>query len=185
MKTIIIEDKERVEEIISRCDICYVGITDLEGDPYVIPMNFGYQDGVIYLHSGPTGSSIDMLNKNNKVCITFSIDHELVFQHPQVACSYRMKAKSVICRGKVGFIEDLDEKRQALDIIMKHYIDREFIYSDPAVKNVKIWGFLLIRSVLKNMRFRIISNSKPALFYFARCKTSYTPGCTDVVHPGV
>ena len=24
MKTIIIEDKERVEEIISRCDICYV-----------------------------------------------------------------------------------------------------------------------------------------------------------------
>ncbi|MDD3209951.1 pyridoxamine 5'-phosphate oxidase family protein [Bacteroides graminisolvens] len=139
MKTIIIENKERVEEIISRCDICYVGITDLEGDPYVIPMNFGYQDGVIYLHSGPTGSSIDMLNKNNKVCITFSIDHELVFQHPQVACSYRMKAKSVICRGKVGFIEDLDEKRQALDIIMKHYIDREFIYSDPAVKNVKIW----------------------------------------------
>ena len=44
MKTIIIEDKERVEEIISRCEICYVGITDLEGDPYVIPMNFGYQD---------------------------------------------------------------------------------------------------------------------------------------------
>ena len=136
MKTIIIEDKERVEEIISRCEICYVGITDLEGDPYVIPMNFGYQDGVIYLHSGPTGSSIDMLNKNNKVCITFSIDHELVFQHPQVACSYRMKAKSVICRGKVGFIEDLDEKRQALDIIMKHYIDREFIYSDPAVEMI-------------------------------------------------
>ena len=61
MKTVIIENKEQVEEIISRCDICFVGITDLEGNPYVIPMNFGYQDGVIYLHSGPTGSSIDML----------------------------------------------------------------------------------------------------------------------------
>ena len=70
MKTVIIENKEQVEEIISRCDICFVGITDLEGNPYVIPMNFGYQDGVIYLHSGPTGSSIDMLARNNRVCIT-------------------------------------------------------------------------------------------------------------------
>ena len=66
MKTVIIENKEQVEEIISRCDICFVGITDLEGNPYVIPMNFGYQDGVIYLHSGPTGSSIDMLARNNR-----------------------------------------------------------------------------------------------------------------------
>lgn len=57
MKTVIIENKEQVEEIISRCDICFVGITDLEGNPYVIPMNFGYQDGVIYLHSGPTAAA--------------------------------------------------------------------------------------------------------------------------------
>lgn len=139
MKTIIIEDQQRVEEIISRCDICFVGITDLEGNPYVIPMNFGYRNGVIYLHSGPTGSSIDMLAHNNRVCVTFSVDHELVFQHPKVACSYRMKAKSVICRGHVEFIEDMDHKREALNIIMKQYSSREFIYSEPAVRNVKIW----------------------------------------------
>ncbi|MBP6065308.1 pyridoxamine 5'-phosphate oxidase family protein [Bacteroides sp.] len=139
MKTINIEDQQRVEEIISRCDVCFVGITDLEGNPYVIPMNFGYRDGVIYLHSGPTGSSIDMLMRNNRVCVTFSIDHELVFQHPKVACSYRMKSKSVICRGRVNFIDDMDDKREALNIIMQHYSSREFTYSDPAVRNVKIW----------------------------------------------
>lgn len=83
MKTVIIENKEQVEEIISRCDICFVGITDLEGNPYVIPMNFGYQDGVIYLHSGPTGSSIDMLARNNRVCITFSVDHDWYFSIPK------------------------------------------------------------------------------------------------------
>ena len=139
MKTINIEDQQRVEEIISRCDVCFVGITDLEGNPYVIPMNFGYRDGVIYLHSGPTGSSIDMLMRNNRVCVTFSIDHELVFQHPKVACSYRMKSKSVICRGRVNFIDDMDDKREALNIIMQPYSSREFTYSDPAVRNVKIW----------------------------------------------
>lgn len=139
MKTVIIEDQQRVEEIIKRCDICYVGITDLEGNPYVIPMNFGYRDGVIYIHSGPTGSCIDMLERNNRVCITFSVDHELVFQHPEVACSYRMRAKSVICRGNVNYIEDMDDKREALNILMRQYSGREFVYSDPAVRNVKIW----------------------------------------------
>lgn len=149
MKTVTIEEREKIEQIIQRSDICFLGITDLEGNPYVIPMNFGYKDGVIYLHSGPTGSSIDMLARNNNVCITFSIDHELVFQHPKVACSYRMKAKSVICRGKVNFIEDMEKKREALDIMMQHYSSREFVYSDPAVRNVKIWEIPIERVTAK------------------------------------
>ena len=139
MKTIALEDKADIEAIISRCDICYVGMVDKEGFPYVIPMNFGYKDNTLYLHSAPTGHIIDILDSNNHVCITFSIDHELVFQHPKVAWSYRMKAKSVICRGKVEFVEELDEKRNILDIIMLHYSGRMFEYGDPAVRNVKIW----------------------------------------------
>ena len=35
MKTFIIEDKQRIESIILHCDACFVGITDLEGNPYV------------------------------------------------------------------------------------------------------------------------------------------------------
>lgn len=139
MKTIILNEQEAAEKVIAQSDICYVGMVDLNNEPYVIPMNFGYNEGVIYLHSAPTGSCIDILNKNNSICITFSIDHQLVFQHPKVACSYRMKAKSAICRGSVDFIEDLEEKRKALNIIMSHYSDKTFEYSDPAVRNVKIW----------------------------------------------
>ena len=53
MKTITITDPTQIEEIIRKCPYCIVGITDLEGNPYAVPMNFAYQDGVIYLHSGP------------------------------------------------------------------------------------------------------------------------------------
>lgn len=139
MKTILLEEKEKIESVISRCDICFVGMADTDNQPYVIPMNFGYKDEIIYLHSAPTGKSIDIINHNNRVCITFSIDHELVFQHPKVACSYRMRAKSVVCKGKVEFIETLSEKYDALNIIMQHYSGRIFEYGEPAVRNVKIW----------------------------------------------
>ena len=41
--------------------------------------------------------------------------------------------------GKVEFIEDMEGKRHALDIIMRHYTKDQFSYSDPAVRNVKVW----------------------------------------------
>ena len=100
MKTLVHTDKELIEATIKKCDICYVGLADTDGTPYVLPMNFGYRDGVIYLHSAQEGRSISILERNPRVCITFSTDHDLVFQHPEVACSYRMRSKSVICWGK-------------------------------------------------------------------------------------
>lgn len=139
MKTLIIEDKQQIESIILQCDACFVGITDLEGNPYVIPMNFGYDQGNLYLHSGPEGGKIAMIERNNNVCITFSAGHKLVYQHEKVACSYSMRSDSAMCWGKVTFLEDMEEKRHALDIIMRHYTDKEFSYSDPAVRNVKVW----------------------------------------------
>lgn len=139
MKTLIHTEKEQIEAIIRSCKVCFVGMADPHGTPYVIPMNFGYRDGVIYLHSAQEGRSISILECNPKVCITFSTDHDLVFQHPEVACSYSTRSKSVIASGEVRFEEDFDRKTEALDIIMKQYTDKEFKYSDPAVKNVKIW----------------------------------------------
>ena len=139
MRTVVIKAREEMEAVISRASVCFVGITDLENNPYVIPMNFGYLDGVLYLHSGPTGSSIDMLKCNANVCITFEEGNKLVYQDVQIGCSYRVKSQSVICRGKVTFIEDMEQKREALNILMKQYTDYPVRYSDPAVRNVCIW----------------------------------------------
>ena len=50
MKTIAITELTEIEAIICKCPYCTVGITDLEGNPYVVPMNFAYRDGIIYLH---------------------------------------------------------------------------------------------------------------------------------------
>lgn len=139
MKTLRITDRKEIEAIITQCDICFVGLADTDGTPYVLPMNFGYADGVIYLHSAQEGRSIDIIGRNPRVCVAFSTDTALVFQHPQVACSYRMRSKSVMAWGTVEYEEDMEKKRLALDILMKQYADRPFVYSDPAVKNVKIW----------------------------------------------
>ncbi len=138
-----IEEREHVERVIKECILCNVGMVDEEGVPYVIPMNFGYEEGIIYLHSAQEGRSITILEKNPLVCITFSTFTALSWQHEEVACSYRLQGESVICYGRVLFEEDHEEKVQALNRIMYHYTGREFSYSDPAVKNVKVWKVVI------------------------------------------
>lgn len=139
MRTIVVTDKSEIESVINQCDICFVGLTEADGTPYVIPMNFGYANEEIYLHSGPEGKHIKLLGLSNRVCVTFCSDRKLVYQHPDVACSYSMTSKSVLCKGAVTFIEDLSEKEVAMNFLMKKYSDRPFKYSKPALLNVKVW----------------------------------------------
>lgn len=140
MKTISITDRREIEGIINKCPYCTLSMVDAEGNPYAVPMNFAYHEGTIYLHSGYTGSKVEMVRRNPHVCITFCDGHELVYMHKQMACSYSMKSKSVICKGSVRFVEDMYEKRRLLDIFMRHYTDNECGYSEPAVRNVLIWA---------------------------------------------
>ncbi len=87
MKTITVEDQRVIEETIVQCDECFIGIIDKNGLPYVVPMCFGYQDGVLFLHSGPEGFLIESVEKNRAICVTFSTPSTLVNQHPDVAAA--------------------------------------------------------------------------------------------------
>ena len=132
----IIFDEDKQLEIISKSDCCYIGMVDENNEPYVLPFNFGYNDKCIYLHSGNEGKKIKILKNNNKVCAVFSIGHNLSAQNKDVACSYIMSYKSVMCFGKVEFIDEYEKKVEALNIIMQQYTKRDFEYSAPAVNNV-------------------------------------------------
>lgn len=139
MKTINISDQTEIEAIINGCEICFVGINEKDAAPYLLPMNFGYQNNEIYLHSAPYGKHLELLKKDNRISITFCLVEKLVYQHVNVACSYRMDSRSVVCNGIVTFIEDLKEKEMVLNLIMKKFSDKEFSYSLPAINNVKVW----------------------------------------------
>lgn len=140
MKTLQLTDRKEMEDIILSCPYCMMGLADDQGDPYVIPLNFAYDGGVIYLHSGPGGLKQHLLHSHPRVCLTFCQGHELVWMHPQMACSYSMKSASVICRGTATAVEGMEAKRHALDLMMAHYTDHPCGYSDAAVRHVQVWA---------------------------------------------
>lgn len=138
MKNRVITLKEEIERIIRACDVCNLAMADEHG-PYVIPMNFGYEQDVIYLHSSQTGKKIDILKKNPRVAVSFSTDHELRWQSEKVACSYSMKYRSVLAFGKVEFVEDREAKIAALNVIMKNYTEKTYSYGEPSLVEVLVF----------------------------------------------
>jgi len=140
MKSRILSFEPEIEAIIQKCQYCSLAMIDADGMPYVIHMNFGFRNKTVYFHSGPEGKKLKALENDPNVCVAFSTDHLLRWQNTEVACSYSMKYRSVLVHGKVKFIEDSDEKMDALNVIMKQYTDEEYKYSAPAIENVCVFS---------------------------------------------
>jgi uncharacterized protein len=143
MKNKVVDSIEGIEKIIGKCQFCNVSMVDENFEPYVVPMNFGYSDGIFYLHSSKIGKKIDILKIHNKVCISLCTDHELRWQNEEMACSYSMKYRSVLVYGRVEFIEEPDEKVKALNCIMQHYTSLDFTYSEPSVREVAVYKIIV------------------------------------------
>jgi nitroimidazol reductase NimA-like FMN-containing flavoprotein (pyridoxamine 5'-phosphate oxidase superfamily) len=111
-------DKNVIESIVRRATVCRIAMYDA-GQPYIVPVSFGYRDGALYFHSSARGKKIDVLRKNNAVCVEFDVDHEVTkAEHP---CQWGVRYRSVIGFGRAFFVEDEEEKAQALDAIVAHY----------------------------------------------------------------
>ena len=130
-----ITDISVMESIIRGSSVCRIGLCD-EGRPYVVPMNFGYRDGKVYMHSALEGRKLDTIRKNPEVCLEFETDLEMV--RAEEACSFSMKYKSVIAWGKASIQEEVEDKTYGLNVIMEHYAGREFEFPVQALTRIVV-----------------------------------------------
>ena len=113
-----IMDPKILEEILSGASICRIAMSD--GDvPYMLPFNYGYKDGCIYIHSAPVGKKIDLLKKNGRVC--FEVEQISRIIPAETACKWATLYRSVIGYGNVEIITDFQDKSRGLEIIMTQH----------------------------------------------------------------
>lgn len=131
-----IKDPEEIEEILSSNKVCRIALSD-EDKPYIVPMNYGYRENKIFLHTGGEGKKIDIIGKNNKVC--FEVTDSIRELSAEKACNFSTKYRCVIGFGFVKVIEDLDEKKKALQILMKQHTDEDnWCFTDAVVKKTMV-----------------------------------------------
>ena len=111
-------DKDIIESILVESDICRIAMVD-GSEPYIVPLNYGYADGVIYMHSAPEGRKIGILTTNNRVC--FEIEGFQKVVKKKEPCNWTTKYRSLIGYGTVEIVTDIEDKKKGLDIIMYKY----------------------------------------------------------------
>ncbi len=131
-----ITDKNIIEEILLNSSVCRIAMVD-DNLPYIVPLNYGYKNNVIYFHSASEGKKVELLKKNGKVC--FEIEDKVEIIKDDKPCKWSTKYRSVIGYGEISFINDYEEKKKALDIIMIHNGLTELkSYDENQVKSISI-----------------------------------------------
>jgi hypothetical protein len=127
--------REEMESIISKADVCRLGLS-VDNIPYIVPLNFGYRDSCLYFHTPKVGKKMDMIKTNSRVCFEMDIDHEVV--RAENPCDSSMKFRSVIGYGRVSLLDEIEEKRRALDIIVEHYSGQVNEYKEKMVDHLSV-----------------------------------------------
>jgi nitroimidazol reductase NimA-like FMN-containing flavoprotein (pyridoxamine 5'-phosphate oxidase superfamily) len=102
-----------MEQILHQETIGYLGLA-MEDQPYVVPLNYAYLEGRILFHCALGGKKLDYLRANPRVCFTVGRQSGEVRRHAE-GDPCHVDSDSVICYGQARVIEDLAERKSALD----------------------------------------------------------------------
>jgi nitroimidazol reductase NimA-like FMN-containing flavoprotein (pyridoxamine 5'-phosphate oxidase superfamily) len=125
--------REEMERILNEETIGYLGLS-VDGKPYVVPLNYGYVEGKILFHCALTGKKLDCVRANPQVCFTVGRQSGQVRRHAE-GDPCHVDSDSVICYGRARIIEDIGERKKALDAFNRCFrADAEEISLESASK---------------------------------------------------
>jgi nitroimidazol reductase NimA-like FMN-containing flavoprotein (pyridoxamine 5'-phosphate oxidase superfamily) len=132
-----ITDRAEIDAVIRGSRTCRLGMSD-GNQPYVIPLCFGYDGSAFYFHCAPEGRTLDILQKNPRVCVEFDIAGDVI--EAERACSWSIDFQSVIAFGTALLVEEPEEKRKGLSLVMAQYSrpGQAFSFPDAGVSRVTV-----------------------------------------------
>lgn len=135
-----VTDIEQLLEIIDCCKVCRIAMQDKDG-LYIVPLNFGFEYKAetltLYFHSAKEGRKINAIVEDGSVCFEMDCEHRLI--EADEACDYTYSFKSIIGNGCATMVDDSDEKKKALSLIMLHQTGKEFQFNDKMIESVGIF----------------------------------------------
>ena len=134
-----VTDPVEIRRILDRCRFLHLAMS-VNDEPYVVPMNYGYtmEEGklVLYLHSAVRGKKLDMIQANPRVF--FEMECDTMPFEGRVACQYGYVYSSIMGRGTARIVEDVEEKKRAMAVLMKTQTGKDFSFEDRLVSIVAV-----------------------------------------------
>ena len=127
-------DNELIKDFISAEKIMRIGFCD-NGEVYIVPVNYGFNetDGnyTLYFHGAMAGRKYELAQ--NTPSVGFEIDGNYELIGADTACGYSARFMSVIGTGELSLIDGAEEKKTALENVMKQAAGRTGLEYDDEV----------------------------------------------------
>ena len=101
-----IESYHEMETFLKQEALGYLGLS-IDGQPYVVPLNYAYLDGKILFHCALEGKKLDHIASNPAVCFSVARQQGAVERHAQ-GDPCHMDCDSVVCYGTARVVDDLE-----------------------------------------------------------------------------
>jgi nitroimidazol reductase NimA-like FMN-containing flavoprotein (pyridoxamine 5'-phosphate oxidase superfamily) len=132
-----ITDRQLISDIISKCQVCRLGLA-CNHTPYIVPVSFGYDGDAIYFHTAKEGKKIDYIAANSSVC--FEFEHGVqVLPDGSSPCKWSFSFQSVIGYGNVHELTAPAAKAEGLHRIMAQYSNRRWAFGDKSLDTIRVW----------------------------------------------
>ena len=110
-------DRETVFKILDEAFVCHVGFV-VDGQPFVIPTNFGRSGETLYLHGSAASRMLRTLSEGIPVCVTVTLVDGLVLARS--AFHHSANYRSVVVLGTARLVDEPAEKMEALRLFTEH-----------------------------------------------------------------
>ncbi|WP_415282284.1 pyridoxamine 5'-phosphate oxidase family protein [Candidatus Nitrososphaera sp. FF02] len=154
VKKFEIKSKQKMIDFLNGQPVGRVASIDKNGYPQVIPMNFVWENGAVYMHSHPFGEKLENMARNQKV--GFEVDQHVCFLpsyyfHPTDASQADTLYISVVIKGRAIIVQDNEEKARALNALMEKY-QKEGRYEQLNAQMPAVHEVTVIKVVPEDMR---------------------------------
>ena len=97
-----VTEQAAIEKILRAGKICQLAFT-AEPAPYLVTLNYGYHDGVLYFHAATEGRKIELIRKNGRAAFTVALDLGVI--EGEKACDWSVRFQSVVGHGEISLLE--------------------------------------------------------------------------------
>jgi uncharacterized protein len=121
-------DRSVVDAVLDEGFVAHVGLTTDDG-PIVIPMLYARDGDRVLVHGSPASRLLRTGARGLDMCLTVTLVDGLVLARS--AFHHSVNYRSVVVMGRAERIDDLDERRAALDVLVEAFVPGRGVDARP------------------------------------------------------
>ena len=134
-----IKSNKEIERILKEGKYTIISMCK-DTEPYIVTLSYGYdlKQNALYFHCATKGMKMEFIESNPNVCATVIEDGGYI----EDECAHEFK--TLVFRGEMKIVEELEEKRYGMNVLLSHLEKKNKVIKDHILKSEKAYSNMAV-----------------------------------------